>query len=77
MIKILLVVIVVSFVQFSTAAILYGLNGTSAGWQVYPNGSYHYGPTIIIEENDNSVIHMWTCSPGKGVTENVFFDTNQ
>ena len=51
----------------TTQAILNGLNGTSPGWQIYPAGSYHYGPTIMIESNgDNDIIHMWTCTPGTG-----------
>ena len=48
----------------TTEGTLNGLNGTSSGWQVYPGGSYHYGPTIMIE--DNTTIHMWTCTPGTG-----------
>ncbi|UJR29221.1 hypothetical protein I4U23_010435 [Adineta vaga] len=50
-------------------AILNGLNGTSSGWQVYPNGSYHYGPSIMIDDSKNNLIHMWTCSPGTGSTQ--------
>ncbi len=37
-----------------------GLQSTT-GWQVYPDGSYHYGPSILVE---GGTIHMWTCSPG-------------
>jgi hypothetical protein len=37
------------------------LRGTS-GWQVYPGGTYHYGPSIIIDTDQS--IHMWTCAPG-------------
>jgi hypothetical protein len=50
-------------------AILNGLNGTSSGWQVYPGGSYHYGPSVLIDDNEDGLIHMWTCSPGTGSTE--------
>ncbi|CAF2521476.1 unnamed protein product [Rotaria sp. Silwood2] len=50
-------------------AILNGLNGTSSRWQVYPGGSYHYGPSILIDNNENRTIHMWTCSPGTGSME--------
>ncbi len=52
-----------------TQAILNGLNGTSSGWQVYPGGSYHYGPSIMIDDNEHGLIHMWTCSPGTGSTQ--------
>jgi hypothetical protein len=52
-----------------TGAILNSLNGTSSGWQVYPGGSYHYGPSILIDDNEDGLIHMWTCSPGTGSTE--------
>ena len=48
-------------------SVLYGLNGVDDGWQVYPGGSYHYGPTILID--DSGFIHMWTCSPGTGASE--------
>jgi hypothetical protein len=34
----------------------------TTGWQVYPGGGYHYGPSIIIDAS--KTIHMWTCSPG-------------
>ncbi|CAF4667884.1 unnamed protein product, partial [Rotaria sp. Silwood2] len=50
-------------------AILNGLNGTSSRWKVYPGGSYHYGPSILIDNNENHTIHMWTCSPGTGSME--------
>ncbi len=36
----------------------------TSGWQVYPGGSYHYGPSILIDTDQS--IHMWTCSPGTG-----------
>lgn len=36
----------------------------TSGWQVYPGGSYHYGPSILIDTD--SSVHMWTCSPGTG-----------
>jgi hypothetical protein len=39
-------------------AILNGLNSTSSGLQVYPGGTYHYGPSILIDDNDDGVIHM-------------------
>jgi hypothetical protein len=35
---------------------------STSGWQVYPSGGYHYGPSIIIDVDKS--IHMWTCSPG-------------
>jgi hypothetical protein len=50
-------------------AILNGLNGTSSGLQVYPGGTYHYGPSILIDDNDDGLIHMWTCSQGTGSTQ--------
>jgi hypothetical protein len=62
----IIILLYLSNIFTRTQAILYGLNGTSSGWQVYPGGSYHYGPSIIIED---SVIHMWTCSVGTGSTE--------
>lgn len=34
----------------------------TSGWQVYPGGSYHYGPSILVDTDGS--IHMWTCSPG-------------
>lgn len=34
----------------------------TTGWQVYPDGSYHYGPSILVDTD--GTIHMWTCSPG-------------
>ncbi|HEX7663842.1 MAG TPA: discoidin domain-containing protein [Polyangiaceae bacterium] len=34
----------------------------STGWQVYPDGSYHYGPSILVESD--GTIRMYTCSPG-------------
>lgn len=36
----------------------------TSGWQVYPGGSYHYGPSVLIDTDAS--IHMWTCSPGTG-----------
>ncbi len=36
----------------------------TAGWQIYAGGTYHYGPSILIDTD--SSIHMWTCSPGTG-----------
>ncbi|CAF1266703.1 unnamed protein product [Adineta ricciae] len=52
-----------------TQAILNGLNGTSSGWQIYPGDTYHYGPSILIDENKDNLIHMWTCSQGTGSTQ--------
>lgn len=36
----------------------------TTGWQVYPDGSYHYGPSILVESD--GTIRMYTCSPGTG-----------
>ena len=35
-----------------------------SGWQIYPAGGYHYGPSIIIDAD--KTVHMWTCSQGSG-----------
>ncbi|CAF3986078.1 unnamed protein product [Rotaria sordida] len=40
-----------------------------SGWQVYRGGSYHYDPSILINNNQDCLIHMWTCSPGTGSTQ--------
>lgn len=60
------VLILILGLSCGVEAVLNGLNGTKAGWQVYRGGSYHYGPTIIVDENEAGLIHMWTCSPGTG-----------
>lgn len=65
--KITVLLLSLSFVFTRIQAVLYGLNAVDSGWQVYPGGSYHYGPTILID--DNGFIHMWTCSPGTGASD--------
>lgn len=43
----------------------------TSGWQIYPGGGYHYGPSILVDTDHG--IHMWTCSPGSGQNGNWDF----
>jgi hypothetical protein len=67
--RIIISLLYLSNIFIRIQGILNSLNGTSFGWQVYPGGSYHYGPSILIDDSADGVIHMWTCSPGTGASE--------
>jgi hypothetical protein len=66
---VVILILCISYLFINTQAVLNGLNGTSPGWQVYPGGSYHYGPSIMVDDDESGTIHMWTCSPGTGSSE--------